>query len=477
MASLHELLQPYEPSATDQFDAVKAAHLLNRAGFGGTSAEVAQIVALGPTAAAASLLDFPDKTADQQNPKDVPDMSAIDGAPKTFRDLRQMLAGKTLEERQQIQMQFQKANAEADAATVGWWLKRMTYGPYPLQEKLTLFWHGHFTSSAKDERSALLMWEQQELLRKMAAGDFGQFVSAISRDPAMLDYLNNTQNHKGHPNENYARELMELFTLGIGNYSEDDVKASARAFTGWTHDGDQYIYNRNQHDEGLKTFMGETGNLNGDDIIGIILKQPVCPKFIASEIFSFFVYDDLEEGLAESLGQLFADGQMQIRPFMRTILSSRAFYSQKAIGAQIKSPIQLVVGTCRFLGIELPPIGQVRGQLTNMGQFPMLPPNVKGWAGGRSWINASTLFIRYNTALMLASGRVPGGAQAYQAALATKFDDADKLVDFWLQRLIQRPIDPSQRQIIVDAIGDQDGVQAARHTVQLIVSMPEYQLC
>jgi uncharacterized protein (DUF1800 family) len=477
MADLHLLLQPYEPTESEPFDAVKAAHFLNRAGFGGTSAEVSQIVALGPTGAAAALVNFPDQSADEQDAKDVPDMSAIDGYPKSFRELREMFVGKTLEERQAIQKKYQAANAQADAADIDWWLRRMAYGPHPLQEKLALFWHGHFTTSAKDERSALLMWEQQELLRKMAAGDFGQFVRAISRDPAMLDYLNNTQNHKGQPNENYARELMELFTLGIGNYSEKDVKESARAFTGWTHDGDQFVNNFRQHDDGEKTFMGQAGNFDGDDIISIILKQPACPKFIASELFSYFVYDDMEEGLADSLGQLFADGGMQIRPFMQTILTSRAFYSEKAIGAQIKSPIQLVVGTCRLLGIELPPVAMLRGPLTNMGQFPMLPPNVKGWAGGRSWINASTLFVRYNTGVFLASGRAPGDSQAFQTALATDFDSGDKLVDFWVQRLIQRPIDPSQRQVLLDAAAGSGGAKVARHIVELVVSMPEYQLC
>jgi uncharacterized protein (DUF1800 family) len=478
MATLHPLLEPYQPTDQDPFDDVKAAHLLNRAGFGGTPSEVSQIGKLGPASAASALLDFPDKTADEQNQKDVPDMSAIVGYPKSFRELRDMFAGKSEQERQQLQKMVQKANVQADAADLNWWLRRMAYGPHPLQEKLTLFWHGHFTTSARDERMALLMWEQQELLRKMAAGDFGQFVRAISRDPAMLDYLNNTQNHKGHPNENYARELMELFTLGIGNYTEDDVKESARAFTGWTHDGDQFSFNRRQHDDGSKTFLGKTGNFDGDDIITIILAQPACPKFVASEIFSYFVYDDLEEGLPDSLGQTFAAGNLQVRALMQTILTSRAFYSSKAIGAQIKSPIQLVIGTCRLLGIDVPPVQMLRGPLNNMGQMPLLPPNVKGWPGGRQWINASTLFSRYNTAVFLASGKAPGNTQALQSALSVDPGGPDKLVDAWVRRLIGRPIDSSQRDVLLDAAktsGTPD--QVARHVVQLIVSMPEYQLC
>ncbi len=478
MSTPHPLLDPYQPTAQDPFDDVKAAHLLNRAGFGGTPSEVNQIVKLGPSASASALLDFPDKTADEQDPKDVPDMSSIAGLPSNFRQLREMFAGKTREQRIALQQMVQKANGQTRIIDLNWWLRRMAYGPHPLQEKLALFWHGHFTSSARDERSSLLLWEQQELLRKMAAGDFGQFVRAISRDPAMLDYLNNTQNHKGHPNENYARELMELFTLGIGNYSEDDVKESARAFTGWTHDGDQFIFNHNQHDDGSKTFLGKTGNFDGDDIISIILAQPACPRFVASELFSYFVYDDLEPGLADSLGEVFASGKLQIRPLLQMILSSRAFYSAKAVGSQIKCPVQLVVGTCRLLGIEVPPFQLLRGPLDSMGQTPMFPPNVKGWPGGRQWINASTLFARYNTAVFLASGRAPGDGQALQLALAMDQGGPEKLVDTWLGRLIARPIDSSQRQVLLDAAStDGPTAEVARHVVQLIVSMPEYQLC
>jgi uncharacterized protein (DUF1800 family) len=272
--------------------------------------------------------------------------------------------------------------------------------------------------------------------------------------------------------------LMELFTLGIGNYTEDDVKESARAFTGWAHDGDQYIFNHRQHDYGSKTFLGKTGNFDGDDIISIILAQPACPKFVASELFSYFVYEDLEDGMADSLGETFAAGKLQIRPLMQTILTSRAFYSSKAIGGQIKSPIQLVIGTCRLLGIDVPAVQLLRGPLNNMGQVPLLPPNVKGWPGGRQWINASTLFSRYNTAVFLASGNMPGNAQALKAALAADVGGPDKLVDMWVQRLIGRPIAPAQRDILLDAAKTKGPPEhVARHVVQLIVSMPEYQLC
>ena len=217
MATLHPSLRPWKPSKDDPFNAVKAAHLLNRAGFGGTQEEIEKVVKMGPLDAVDWLFDFPDAPAEEQSRSDVPNLGSIEGYPSNFREIQQKMRGMTPEERMEYRQMLMRANREAIVATASWWMKRMATGPSPLQEKLTLFWHGHFTSSAKDERQASLMWNQNELLRKNAAGNFRQFVREVSRDPAMLDYLNNSQNRKAHPNENYARELMELFTLGIGN--------------------------------------------------------------------------------------------------------------------------------------------------------------------------------------------------------------------------------------------------------------------
>src|SRR4051794_11371903 len=276
MVKSHTLLQPYKPTSDDPFDAVKAAHLLNRAGFGGTPDEIQKVVELGPENAIDWMMDFPDAGADEQSQTDAPDLSSIEGYPRNFREIRQLYMNKTQEERKAVIQQLMAANREALQAVVYWWMKRMSRGPYPLQEKLTLFWHGHFTTSAKDERQASLMWKQNELLRRQGAGNFREFVRQISRDPAMLDYLNNQQNRKQHPNENYARELMELFTLGIGHYTEEDIKNAARAFTGWGHDGDEFVYRRPEHDFGEKVFFGKRGNFDGDDVIDIILSHPHC---------------------------------------------------------------------------------------------------------------------------------------------------------------------------------------------------------
>jgi uncharacterized protein (DUF1800 family) len=469
MAESHPLLEPYEPSPGDPFDRIKAAHLLSRAGFGGTEEQVQKVLKLGPKESVEWLLDFANSSAEEQSSGDVPDLSSIQGLGSNFRELRRRLVGKSPEQRKELMKQIQMANREAFLATFAWWMKRMAGGSHPLQEKLTLFWHGHFTTSFREERMAMLMWEQNDLLRKMAAGNFGHLLHAISRDPAMLDYLNNNQNRKGHPNENYAREVMELFTLGIGNYTEDDVKEGARAFTGWMHDGQTFIFNRRQHDGGVKRFLNHIGNFDGNDVLDIILEHPACPKFISSELFAYFVYPDPEPALVELMGHLLKGSKYELRPLLKTMFTSRAFYSSDAIGVQIKSPVQLVTGTVHMLGIAPPPPQMTFQALTLMGQVPLMPPNVKGWPGGHTWVNASTMFMRYNAGVRLAQGKLELGELP---------DEPEAAVDVLVARLIQRPIETDKRQVLIDGYKSRkDPEQAVRETVQLIVSMPEYQLC
>ncbi|HEY8750000.1 MAG TPA: DUF1800 domain-containing protein [Tepidisphaeraceae bacterium] len=471
MSSTHPSFEAYEPSSQDPFDRVKAAHLLNRAGFGGTEAEVQKVIGLGPKGAVDWLLDFSNASADEQNSADVPDLSPIKGPAGNFRELRKQLQTQTPEQRKQLMKQFQMANREAFMATFAWWMKRMAGGSHPLQEKLTLFWHGHFTTSFREERAALLIWEQNELLRKMAGGNFRKMLHAVSRDPAMLDYLNNNQNRKGHPNENFAREVMELFTLGIGNYSENDIKEGARAFTGWMHDGDQFVFNRRQHDEGMKRFLGKSGNFNGDDVLNIILEKPDCAKFISSELFAWFVRPDPEPAQVDAMAKQLRDGDYELRPVIKTLLTSKAFYSAESIGVQIKSPVQLVAGTIHLLGIEMPPPQAIFNGLQLMGQVPLMPPNVKGWPGGHNWINASTLFARYNSGVRLAQSKLDiAGLSEVNAAPAA----VDALVD----RLIQRPVEDKKRKELIEGYESKTKTdQSIRAVVQLIVSMPEYQLC
>ena len=339
------------------------------------------------------------------------------------------------------------------------------------------------------------MWNQHELLRRMSAGNFREFVRNISRNPAMLDYLNNTQNKKEHPNENYARELMELFTLGIGNYTENDIKNSARAFTGWTHDGDDFVFRRFEHDDGTKVFMGRSGNFNGDDIIDIILQHPACPTYIAGCIWKYFAYEEMEDGLAESLGTMLKENNWELRPVLRTMFTSKAFYQPRAIGSQIKSPVQLIAGTIRLLGLNTPNAQQLAFSMNQMGQVPLQPPNVKGWPGGRMWINTSTIFVRYNTCVFLAGGTMPGvlgirgligkgkGEPKAGPDVSGNFNPKieasapQSIVENWLNRMIQRPVEDKQKDVLVQVLGEDPNEKAVRNMIQLIVSMPEYQLC
>ncbi len=499
MARLHPMLEPYSPTSDDPWDRTKAHHLLARTGFGPTPVEVDQAVADGPAKTVARLLDFPDAGVDETTRTDVPDLSSIEGVPASFAELREQMRGKTQEERQRLRQMLQRANREAVGKIGEWWIARMADGPYPLQEKLTLFWHGHFTTSARDERSASLIWQQNELLRRQSAGSFETFVRRISRDPAMLDYLNNSQNRKAHPNENYARELMELFTLGIGNYTENDIKEAARAFTGWAHDGDDFIFRSYDHDTGEKTFMGRRGNWDGDDIISIILRHPRCSPYIAGRLWRFFVSEELPEAVEEGLGEVLRDNDYQLRPLLMTLLRSKAFYQPDHIGSQIKSPVQLVVGTMRKLEMQqLPPPRQITNALNQMGQIPLMPPNVKGWPGGRAWINTATLFARYNTGLWLvgAAGpalamdprlgrrvglrgrdRTPQAAPVNQAIVQAQALPPTQTVNAWIDRMLGRPIASEKRDVLLEGyVNAGQGEAGARKLAELIVSMPEYQL-
>lgn len=487
MARLHPQLEPFVESSSDPWDRVKAAHLLNRAGFGGTEQEITRVLEAGPQRAVDELLDFPDGPSDLISATDQPDLSHIEGYPRTFAERRKLFEGKTAEERMLLNQRMNQANQQALRAIATWWVQRMAYGPYPFHEKLTLFWHGHFTTSARDERSAWLMWQQNETWRAHAAGNFGRFVKAVSRDPAMLDYLNNQQNRKARPNENYARELMELFTLGIGNYTENDIKEAARAFTGWAHDGEAFIFRKFDHDDGEKTFFGVRGPFDGDDIVDLILRHKACGPYIASRFWNFFVSEQYDPAVIASLGDVLRENDYELRPMIRTLLTSKAFYHRQHIGAQIKSPIQLVVGTVRLLGLKMPEVNRLNGALTQMGQVPLMPPTVKGWPGGKMWINTSTMFVRYNTVLWLAGGEpVVSGRRGVDAAnrrnrpSGVEVDaegTADQIVDRWVERLIQRPIAEEKRSVLIEAVGPKPTESSVRDMVNLILSMPEYQLC
>jgi hypothetical protein len=297
----------------------------------------------------------------------------------------------------------------------GWWLYCMLQGGHPLREKMTLFWHNHFATSLAKVQDSTLMFRQNCLLREHALGRFGPLLQAISRDGAMLVWLDSNSNVKGKPNENYAREVMELFTLGVGHYTEEDVREAARAFTGWRTDGKGFTFDARLHDDGPKTVLGQTGPWDGGDVVRIVLEQPAAARFLVRKLYHFLVSEKTvpPDSLFEPLCDSFRKSDYDIAGLIRTILASRHFYSSHAFRQRVKGPVEYVLGSVqavyrRYREEEadyrsLPQLVLV-GRLGAMGQSLFAPPNVKGWPGGPSWLNTATLLERDNYAGALAMG-------------------------------------------------------------------------
>ncbi|OJJ23583.1 hypothetical protein BKI52_04265 [marine bacterium AO1-C] len=273
------------------------------------------------------------------------------------------------------------------------WVERMVDGKNSLREKMTYFWHGHF---ACQNRNIYFIQNQINTIRKHALGNFKDLVMAIAKDPAMLLFLNNQQNRKQHPNENFARELMELFTLGRGNYTEKDIKEAARAFTGWGINRRTYEFRfrARLHDFDDKTFLGKTGNFNGEDIIDIILKQEQTARFITEKIYRFFVNDIPDERIINQLARKFYQSNYDIAALMQNIFTADWFYQKRNIGAKIKSPVELLVGIRRNFDIDFIKKNSSLFIQKVLGQILLFPPNVAGWPGGQTWIDSSTLMFR-----------------------------------------------------------------------------------
>ena len=281
------------------------------------------------------------------------------------------------------------------------WLNTMINSEAQLREKMSLFWHGHFACRIQNS------FFQQELLhivRSNALGSFADMLKAVSKSPAMLQFLNNQQNKKSHPNENFAREVMELFTMGRGNYTENDVKEAARAFTGWGFNAKgEFVFRRNQHDEGSKTFLGQTGNYNGDDILNILLENKQTANYISKKIYRYFVNENVEEVNQQWLSKRFYSNNYNIAKLLEDIYTSDWFYEEKNIGIKIKSPIELLAGVRRLLPMQLE---NDQSQLLfqrALGQILFYPPNVAGWPGGKNWIDSSSLMLRLRIPQILAA--------------------------------------------------------------------------
>lgn len=261
-----------------------------------------------------------------------------------------------------------------------------------MREKMAFFWHGHFASRVVNPK-----FNRQLLntIRKNALGNFKDLLFEVSQSPAMLNFLNNQQNKKDHPNENFAREVMELFTMGRGNYTEKDVREGARAFTGWSYDKEgNFKERRNLHDEGSKTFLGKTGNFDGSDVLNIILEQKATALFITTKIYKFFVNEKPDQDIVNKLSTSFYNSGYDIKKLMTDIFSSTWFYDQKNIGNRIKSPVELMAGIMRILPMHIQNPESLIVYQKLLGQMLLYPPNVAGWPNGKSWIDSSTLMVR-----------------------------------------------------------------------------------
>lgn len=471
-------------------DQIKIEHLFQRASFGATPEQIREFGEKSPEKALKFLL----KDAEKVNL-----LALVDEETETImkkKMLRNMLEMKGLpaqEIKEQIKIQREKLT---DLNFL--WVKNMASGESMLREKMTLFWHGHFACRI---RQPLLIQIQNNGLRQNALGKFSDLLLAISKDPAMLQFLNNQQNIKNSPNENFAREVMELFTLGRGNYTEKDVKEAARAFTGWgSNPKGEFVFRTNQHDDGLKTFQGKTGNFKGEDILKIILENPKTSTFICTKIYRYFVNENVDNQIVKKMAKRFRSNDYDIADLMEYTFKSDWFYLPENIGTRIKSPIELLVGLQRNFGIEFQQKQSVLFIQKTLGQILFYPPNVAGWSGGKNWIDSSTLMTRMklpeiifkdteitfkpkdegdvnteNLSKKIKQMQANIDWRAFQNNFPT--ENSQQLLDTLESYLLSRPLSIQQKNMILSKSEGKIAIGLIQNMAQSIASLPEYQLC
>ncbi len=392
-----------------------AAHLLERAGFGGTPAEIDALAKLTPQQAIARLVRYQGTDVSHLPPFDEsgihdpglepfpPSRPAVTDLAKKNGEALGIKVKPTGNRRlQPIVDEFfywLRASVLETNRVAYWWANRMLSSPRPLEEKMALFWHGHYAVNEPKVRDYRKLLAELQLYENHGTGNFRDLMVAMAQDPGMLTFLDAGVNVKGAPNENFAREIMEMFTMGVGHYSEKDIREAARAFTGWNYVDLKFVVNKDQHDDGVKTFLGKTGNFDGVQIIDIIMQQPATADYIAGKLYRFFVRQDLSPELQKKLGSVLRDNHYEIAPLLETMFLSRDFYSPASVGTQIKSPVELAVSTYKKLGLDaIPGAPDFNNETAALGQRLFSPPTVAGWAGGRSWITPGLLLERGNFA-------------------------------------------------------------------------------
>ncbi|HUX22776.1 MAG TPA: DUF1800 domain-containing protein [Spirochaetia bacterium] len=403
--SLAMILFPCMVSGLFALSPADAAFLLQRTGFNATPMKIA---ALAPLSRDEAIRAIVDQAAASVQAYAVAPPPWTKDSPDLVRRLRLkgIAPAQAAERRKTYQEELRRRSIQLQE----WDIEEMVHAPSPFAERMVLFWHNNFTSSLAKVRDPGLLFNQDRIIRKYAFGSFSQMLRAVAKDPAMIVYLDNETNSKGKPNENFAREVMELFTLGEGNYTEPDVKASARAFTGWrvNYRTATYQFDRRLHDNGVKTFLGHTGNLGGDDILTIILQQPAAALFLTDKLWREFISPNPDQPTVERLAESFRSSGYQIEPLLIQLLETQAFWAPANREMLVKSPVDLVVGTVRSLGVDsINPILLVRAT-RELGQDLFNPPTVKGWPVGVGWINSQTLILRHEVLSRLIAADAAG---------------------------------------------------------------------
>lgn len=451
-------LQAAPPSV--QWDEAAARHLLSRTQFGGTPEEAQNLAKTSLKQAVKKMLDDAAKAPPPEKPEWVR---------KTWINYNRRYEDMSAEEYLVILRRNGSRNVAELNQLRTWWVSHMTYTATPFREQMTLFWHGHFTSATgKLPNLSQAFYQQNETWRKYALGNFREFLEAVTLDPCMMCYLDMEESNKDHPNENYARELLELFTLGVGNYTEKDILEVARALTGWTLDqpeSDTRVKRESsptrarsqlreglvpkfipeRHDFGEKTILGKTGKFGLKDVLDILVNHPACGKHLASQMIAYFGASDPKGELRERMAKAFTESKFEILPMLEELFTSPEFYAPEARGSQIKSPIRLLIGALRELkhdGAITPAIVQLT---LPMGQELFNPPTVKGWPSGVSWISASTLALRYRLGEPLVDGQIPSGSEALGRLRQTVLSSDPVQAASTTRRLIQ--IDEERREM------------------------------
>jgi uncharacterized protein (DUF1800 family) len=517
-----------------RWDARATAHLLSRAAFGGTPGEIARLSALSLDQAVDTLLAEATAAAAPARPEWVKD---------PWVNTERRYADTPREEATQAHRATRRRYAAELNQLRSWWLGEMIATPAPLREVMTLFWHGHFATATGKVSISQAIYQQNETLRRLALGNFRTLLGAITLDPAMMMYLDLEGSDKARPNENYARELYELFTIGIGHYSEKDIKETARALTGWTlagpagsdggratapdtprdfaRDGLLVRFDAERHDNGAKIAFGTTSDLCIDEVLDLIMRQEATGRFLAAKLVDFFGAADPEGTLRDRMATVFQESRGEVRDMLRTLFTAPEFYADAARGTQIKSPVRLLVGACRQLALDITPTPSLAQMTAAMGQELFNPPNVKGWPGGKAWIGAGTMAVRYHLPAALLDGQEPAGleplginrflalprdasegaamlarmenssaerrADRRKEGLKSRFraaaiypqgppDDPGTLVNDLLERLVVTPLRPSTRTTLIEACKNAPASDRPAIIARLILASPEYQL-